>query len=160
MLLRNNNKKFIKTLSNNCLKTNKGRNLIAVLAILLTTVMFMALITIASGVEINTREDRMRQVGSRLMVSVKYISEDEADALKENPAFTIAGKERFINPALNEEWKDMSVFIGWSEDQVAENMFMNLEQGQYPQEEDQVACDSQVLKLLGVPCEIGSTFTL
>ena len=160
MLLRNNNKKFIKTLSNNCLKTNKGRNLIAVLAILLTTVMFMALITIAAGVEINTREDRMRQAGSRLMVSVKYISEDEADALKENPAFTIAGKERFINPALNEEWKDMSVFIGWSEDQVAENMFMNLEQGQYPQEEDQVACDSQVLKLLGVPCEIGSTFTL
>ena len=38
MMLNNNNKKFVKTLSNNCLKANRNRNLIAVLAIVLTAV--------------------------------------------------------------------------------------------------------------------------
>ena len=55
MVLNNNNKKFIKTLSNNCLKANRNRNIIAVLAIILTAVLFTALATVAQGTMISTK---------------------------------------------------------------------------------------------------------
>ena len=51
MLLKNDNRKFIKTLSASCLKANKNRNRIAVLAIILTTILFMAVATVFQGSE-------------------------------------------------------------------------------------------------------------
>ena len=68
MMLNNNNKKFVKTLSNNCLKSNRNRNLIAVLAIVLTAVLFTALATVAQGKEVSTKEQMLRQMGTRFMV--------------------------------------------------------------------------------------------
>lgn len=49
MLLRNDNKRFIRTLSDNCLKANKIRNVIALLAIILTAVLFTAVATVFQG---------------------------------------------------------------------------------------------------------------
>ena len=40
-MLENNNKKYLKTLSDSCLKANKGRNTIAIFAITLTAILFM-----------------------------------------------------------------------------------------------------------------------
>lgn len=56
MLLENDNKKFIRTLSNNCLKANKIRNAIALLAIMLTALLFTAVATILQGTQISVRE--------------------------------------------------------------------------------------------------------
>ena len=48
-LLENNNRKFIRTLSDSCLRANRGRNAIAILAVALTAVLFMALTTVLEG---------------------------------------------------------------------------------------------------------------
>ena len=71
MVLNNNNKNFIKTLSNNCLKANRNRNIIAVLAIILTAVLLTALATVAQGTMISTKEQMFRQAGTRYM-AVSY----------------------------------------------------------------------------------------
>ncbi len=71
MMLNNNNKKFIKTLSNNCLKANRNRNIIAVLAIVLTAVLFTALATVAQGTQISVKEQMLRQEGHGLWCQSK-----------------------------------------------------------------------------------------
>lgn len=100
MVLNNNNKKFIKTLSNNCLKANRNRNIIAVLAIILTAVLFTALATVAQGTMISTKEQMFRQAGTRYMVSIKGLSKGQADELAEDPVFTETGMERSIAIAV------------------------------------------------------------
>ena len=74
MVLNNNNKKFIKTLSNNCLKANRNRNIIAVLAIILTAVLFTALATVAQGTMISTKSRCSARQEPGYMVSIKGLS--------------------------------------------------------------------------------------
>lgn len=160
MMLNNNNKKFIKTLSNNCLKANRNRNIIAVLAIILTAVLFTALATVAQGTMISTKEQMFRQAGTRYMVSIKGLSKGQADELAEDPVFIETGMERSIAIAVNPEFKNLTATVGWMSKAAAENSFMNLEKGHYPEKDNEIACDTVVLDLLGLPEETGTSFTL
>ena len=160
MMLNNNNKKFIKTLSNNCLKANRNRNIIAVLAIILTAVLFTALATVAQGTQISVKEQMLRQAGTRFMVSIKNLSREEAETLVQDPAFSAAGMERYAANAVNKELNSLMVSVGWLDRTNVENSFMDLEKGHYPKKDNEIACDSVVLELLGLPNETGTSFTL
>ena len=99
-LLENNNRKFIRTLSNNCLKANRGRNNIAVIAVVLTAVMFMALTTVLEGTQISMKNQMLRQVGTKFMVSLKNLTQEEAERLVLEPEFAIAGIEQSVASAV------------------------------------------------------------
>ena len=159
-ILENNNRKFMKILSGNCLKANKGRNGIAVLAIILTAVLFMALTTVLEGAQISLKTQALRQAGSKFMVSIKNLTREEAGQLVSDPEFTVAGIERYVSNAVNPELDNMNVVVGWVDETAAKNSFMNLEKGHYPEKENEIACDSEVLGSLGLPYDVGSTFTL
>lgn len=159
-ILENNNRKFIRVLSGNCLKANKGRNKIAVLAVTLTAVLFMALTTVYEGAQISMKTQLLRQSGTKFMVSVKNLTKEEAERLASDPAFSVAGIERYAANVVNPELTNVDVAAGWVDEASAENSFMNLEKGHYPQNDDEIACDSEILGLLGLPCDTGSTFTL
>ena len=87
MLLRNDNKRFIRTLSDNCLKANKIRNVIALLAIILTAVLFTAVATVFQGAQVSISEQRIRQSGTRFMVSVKFTTAEETEEIMADPAW-------------------------------------------------------------------------
>lgn len=159
-LLKNNNRKFIQILSANCLKANKGRNKIAVLAIVLTAVLFMALTTVLEGVEMTEKNQRLRQVGTKLMVSVKNLTDEEAQRFASAPEFTVAAIERYVATVNNPQLSHMQAIAGWVDETSAEYSFMELEEGHYPQAEDEIAVDTEVLRLLGLPEQTGVTFTL
>lgn len=159
-MLENNNRKFIKTLSGSCLKANKGRNGIAILAIILTAVLFMALTTVFEGTQVSMKNQMLRQAGSKFMVSVKNLTREEAEQLVSDPEFTVAGIERYVSNAVNSELNNMMVAVGWVDETVAENSFMKLEEGHFPENENEIACDSEVLRLLGLPYATGSKIPL
>lgn len=159
-ILENNNRKFMKTLSKSCLKANKNRNRIAILAIVLTAVLFMALTTVFEGTQVSMRDQMFRQAGTKLMVSIKNLSKEEAQEFLDDPKLTEAGMERYISNAVNPELDNMNAAIGWVDETVVKNGFMELEMGHYPEKENEIACDSEVLRLLGLPYETGSTFRL
>lgn len=159
-ILKNNNRKFIQILSANCLKANKGCNKIAVLAIVLTAVLFMALTTVLEGVEMTEKNQRLRQVGTKLMVSVKNLTDEEAQRFASAPEFTVAAIERYVATVNNPQLSHMQAIAGWVDETSAEYSFMELEEGHYPQAEDEIAVDTEVLRLLGLPEQTGVTFTL
>jgi len=62
-----------------------------------------------------------------------------------------------VNPALN----NLGAVIGWADPVLMENSFMQLQAGHYPEKSDEIACDTEVLRLLGLPDDaLGSTFVL
>ena len=63
--MRNNNQKAVKKLSVRILKKNKTRNLFAILAICLTSLLFTAIFSMGIGMGQILQEQTMREVGGR-----------------------------------------------------------------------------------------------
>lgn len=159
-LLENNNRKFIKILSGNCLRANKGRNRIAILAIMLTAILFMALTTVLEGVQFSEKNQKLKQAGTKLMVSIKNLTADEAERVAAAPEFTVSAVERYAVNVINPQFSHMQVIGGWVDETSAKYSFMELEEGRYPQKDNEIACDTEILRLLGLPAETGSTFVM
>ena len=159
-LLENNNRKFMKNLSGSCLKANKSRNGIAVLAIILTAVLFMGLTTVMEGTQVSMKNQMLRQAGSRFMVSLKGLSKEEAETLAKDSVFSEAGVEHYVANVNNQELRNIHALAGWVDETTAKNSFMELTEGHYPKKENEIACDTEILKLLGVSPKPGSTVTL
>lgn len=156
MLLRNNNKKFIRTLSNSCLKANKIRNAVAFIAILLTTVLFMTVATVFQGFQQSMKEQTLRQAGTRFMASIKYTTPEKTKEIMADPAWETVGAERALWGAANRELANMNAYLSWMDETYATNSFMEIEKGHMPEKEHEIACDTEVLRLLGVPEKLGS----
>ena len=160
-LLENQNQRFIRTLSGNCLKANRGRNGIAVLAVILTAVLFMALTTVIEGTQISMKNQLLRQSGTKFMVSLKNLTQEEAKQLVLEPEFVTAGIEQTVAVAGNSALNNVSVNIGWMDAVIIENSFMHLAAGHSPEKINEIACDTEVLRLLGLPEDaIGHSFVL
>lgn len=129
-MLENNNKKYIKTLSDSCLKANKGRNTIAIFAITLTAILFMSLTTAFEGSSINIRNQLLRQSGTKFMVSIKNLTKEEAQQIVSYPEFTKAGVERYVSNVLNPELNYMTAIAGWADESAAQNSFRVLSETQ------------------------------
>ena len=160
MLLKNDNRKFIKTLSNNCLKANHTRNRIALLAIILTAVLFTTITTVFQGAQVTMKDQKLRTSGSKFMASIKYPAPEKVDGFLKDKAFTKVGAERALGLAQNEELKRIMASVTWMDETYAEGSYSVPEKGRMPEKEDEIACDSVVLELLGLPYETGTKLKL
>lgn len=160
MLLRNNNGKFIKELAANCLKANKNRNRIAILAIILTTVLFMSVVTVFQGYSMVAQEQSLRMAGNKYMAAFNFLNEKEAETLKKQPAFIEAGLTRSIGTVQNKELAGVTGELIWMNQNYADNTYKKLTKGSLPKSENEIACDTEVLRKLGVSEKTGAKIRL
>ena len=90
------NRKCVRTLARRSLRASRTRNLIAVLAIALTTVLFTSLFTIALSINDGFQQNNFRQVGGYSHGGFKYLTEAQYEALKDDPLIGQAGLRRFV----------------------------------------------------------------
>ena len=90
------NRKCVRTLARRSLRASRTRNLIAVLAIALTTVLFTSLFTIALSINDGFQRNNFRQVGGYSHGGFKYLTEAQYEALKDDPLIGQAGLRRFV----------------------------------------------------------------
>mgnify|MGYP003105619225 FL=1 len=90
------NKKCIGNLSVQTLKAYKKRNIIAVLAIALTTLLFTALITIAFSINHSFQQSNFRQCGGYSHGTFKYMTAEQYNELKSDPLIKQYGLRRFV----------------------------------------------------------------
>ena len=79
------NRKCVRTLARRSLRASRTRNLIAVLAIALTTVLFTSLFTIALSINDGFQQNNFRQVGGYSHGGFKYLTEAQYEALNGRP---------------------------------------------------------------------------
>ena len=77
------NKRCIRNLSHKQLKASKTRNLIAVFAITLTTLLFTSLFTIALSINDGFQQSNFRQCGGWSHGTFKYLTEEQFEAHKD-----------------------------------------------------------------------------
>ncbi len=82
-MLKNNNQAAIKKLSNRTLKTNKARNVFAILAIVLTTFMFTTVFSIGFSMAKSMNTAALRQDGTKASIYLYSPTQEQYEQIKE-----------------------------------------------------------------------------
>lgn len=155
------NRACIRRLSFRAFRANGTRNLIAILAILLTTVLFTSLFTIAISINNSFEQSNFRQIGGFSHGGFKYLTEEQYNELKEDPLIKEYGLRRFLGMPFDAPFNKSHVEIGYSDANQAHWMYCDPVEGRLPAEgTDEAATDTRTLTLLGVEPKLGTPFTV
>ncbi len=155
------NRKCIRRLSMKSMKATGTRNLIAIFAIALTTLLFTSLFTIALSINDAIQQANFRQAGGWSHGGFKYLTQQQFDEIKTDPLIKQYGLRRFVGRPEGPPFLKSHVEIGYSDVNQAHWMYCDPVEGHLPVEgTNEAATDTQVLELLGVEPILGSEFTL
>lgn len=152
--------KPIQTLNQRTFKKNRGRNLVAIIAILMTTIMFTTLFTLAQSMSKNMVEMTFRQTGYDGQASFKSITAEQFSLIADHPDVAEAGESLVLGLAQNKKLGGKQVEIRWSSDINAEHSFAMPTTGTMPTAADEIALDTLILDRLGIPHQLGETVKL
>ncbi|MDE7476778.1 MAG: ABC transporter permease, partial [Lachnospiraceae bacterium] len=155
-----NSKKAVHRLSNRSFQANVSRNIIAVLAIALTAILFTALFTVGSGLMENIQKQTMRQVGGDGMGYLKYITEEQFEAVKNHPLIDRISYNRLMCDSVESDaLLKRHAEIYYMNDVGMELGFCVPTHGHKPEKENEIIMDTKAMKMLGLPEEIGAPVT-
>lgn len=160
-MIKVNNKKAISNLANKSYKNNRNRNIIAIIAIALTSILFTCLFTMGIGTIESIQQATMRQAGGDGHAVLKYITEDEFNAIKSHHLIEKIAYNRILADDVKNEKLIKRHTEFWYYDKTGLELgFIDLQKGHMPQKENEVIIDTKTLKLLDVPCELGTPINL
>lgn len=155
------NRKIIRHLSWKSLSANRTRNIVAICAIALTALLFTSLFTIALSINEGFQQANFRQVGGYAHGSFKRMTEEQYNALKEDPLIAEQGVSRFLGTPSEPPFNKSITEIRSADENYAKFSFATPTTGRLPEEgTDEAAMDTSVLELLGVEPELGKKITL
>ena len=161
ILFGNNNGTVIKKLSGRYFKAGKSRNIIAIIAIVLTTILFTTIFTLGSGLMDTVHDQNIRKAGGDGQAVLNYISDEVYNDIAGSPlidriAYTKAVSYRLKNPGL-ERWRSD---LWYMDDTALEFARYTPTTGHRPEAENEIIADTKTLDALGVPAQIGETVSL
>ena len=160
-MLKVKNTQCINRLSDKAFAANKTRNLIAVIAIALTTILFTTLFTIGSGAVESFQLNTMLQAGSMSQGTIKFAPPDLLEKIKEDPLVEEAGYRQVLAESVdNPEFLKRRVEMYYEDETTIRLSFINLKEGKLPEADNEIIMDTESLRLLGVPAEPGEKITL
>lgn len=161
-MLKVSNRKCIRRLSDRSLKAAKTRNIIAVLAIALTTVLFTSLFTIGASINYSFQQQNFRQAGGDMHATFKNLTEEQLLELQDDPLAKETGARLFVGMTGDEPpFNKSHVEISYMDESEAKHYFIEPTEGSLPREgTDEAATDTRVLALLGIEPKVGATFTI
>lgn len=149
------NKKVLRRLAVRKLLGEKGKNVIAVFAVMLTAVLFTAVFTIGNYILKSSQEATMRQVGGSSHAGVKYCLPEDVEKLSQDSAVKQWGTRLFVGSADNEELLKTPSEIGCVDENYAKFSFCEPTEGTLPADYYDCAVSTLVLDAMGLPHELG-----
>lgn len=153
ILFGNNNRAIIKKLTSRSFHSNKTRNIIAVIAIALTTFLFTAVLTIGLGSTGTIKYNMERMVGSQADALVQGLSLEQFEQLKNNAMFEKVGC--WIPVAIMSNTNRLLVEVDYADQAQLELRFLTPRAGTAPQKENEVLVSANVLEDMNIEEQIG-----
>ncbi|MGM1048840.1 MAG: ABC transporter permease [Bacillota bacterium] len=160
-MIRVQNRKMIRRLAFRIFKANRMRNVIAIIAIAMTTVLFTCLFTTMIGMVENLQNQTLRQAGGDGHAVLKYITDEQYNAVKDHPlideiSYNLIAADHVDNSAFLKRRLEMYYM-----DETAMKLgFTVPTTGKAPQAQNEIITDTVTLDLLGVPHEVGAKVPL
>lgn len=152
MYLTRNKKCIIKLAQRNFINS-KARNVIAVLAMILTTVLFTTLITTGLGAYESIQITLQKQKGSKADADLRYMTERQFTKLASDERISLCGMRRPIGFLSNVNAHNIE--LDYMDSIEQEMTFSAPTFGAAPNEENEIATTDRALESLGIEPAIG-----
>lgn len=149
---------ILRTLSRRSFRANRRRNLIAVLAIILTTMMFTSLFVLSQSMIENMQQMYIQQAGYSSQLSSSLLTDDEADAIAAHPAVVEASRSTVVGVAENVSGRQVELRAASAD--YADSALSLPTEGRMPENADEIALDTITLDKLGLAHQLGETVHL
>lgn len=155
------NKKVIDKISYKSFRANRTRNVIAIIAIALTAMLFTTLFTVGIGTAENFQRQTMRQAGGDSHGVFKNITEEQYEKLSRHPLVKESADNRLVaNTVENPEFLKRHMEIWYYPKNFYGHHFIEIIDGKAPEKAEEVLVDETSLKLLGMKAKAGQQITL
>ena len=157
-----NEKKIIKEMVQGNLKVHRKRNLLLVLAITLTTILFTSVLEIGFGGMQSIQETQLKLSGMKADAELRFLDKEQFQKVQNSDLFESVGGR--VPIALMEGETKRPIEIDYLDQAGMEAYYISLEEGKVPENEKEVLLSEQALEELGIKKEVGShvpvSFTL
>ena len=160
IMLRVNNKRIISRLSLRSLKNNRARNVIAVIAIILTAVMFTTVFSVGISMIESFQNQTMRSVGTSSHGGFKFLTWQQYEKVARDSEVKNISYNILIGVGENPELNKTYTEIRYTEEKAAKWSFTMPTTGTLPKEYKDIAASTSVLDALGVPHKLGAKVPL
>ena len=155
------NKSCVRRLGFRYMRAARTRNIVAVLAIALTTVLFTSLFTIASSINYSFQQENFRQAGGDFHGTIKGLTWEQVEEMRSDPLIQGDFARLFVGMPVDPPFNKSHVEVSYLEPAAAPHYFCQPVEGTLPREgTDEAATDTRVLALLGVEPKVGAKFTI
>lgn len=153
-------KTTINTVVSRFMKVNRGRNLIAVLAIVMTTVMFTALFTAAISVVKSQQQHEMRSTMDSAHITIQQMTKGQLEVVQDYARIQRSGVAIFATLAENKELRETQTELRYGDENAAESFMCGPQKGRLPKSEEEIALSTITLNQLGVEPKLGNKVKL
>lgn len=157
------NKETLRLLTKRFMKMNRARNVIAVIAIMLTSLLFTSLFVGSVSMILSKRATEIKQFMDSSHANAQNLSEKDAERLqkiiKQSEDVERYGTGIFLGAGMDKRF-GFSVEVRYADENMAESFNCLPTTGRLPEKENEVALSSIILKALGVTPKIGEEVTL
>lgn len=154
------NRKCIRKLSFRTLWASRKRNMIAVIAIALTTLLFTSLFTIALSINRTYEMYTFRQIGGYPHGSYKQVTEEEITAITSHRNIQAVGERTNIGYIGTGVFAKVPAEVSFMDKNCTQWSFASPIEGHIPRIGKEITMDTNALALLGIEPKIGAEVTL
>lgn len=159
-----NPKKVLRNLDIRYIKTNKLVNIFLILAIISTCILYTNIFTILFTMNSSMREQIFIEVGTRDSGSFDYLNKEEIKQLSNDSRIIsssyVVSVGTVKNPELNKKFITNMFYFSPEHYENYQKNNLEILEGSYPVNENEVITSLTVLKELNVKPEIGETFKI
>ena len=149
---------ILRTLSRRSFRANRRRNLVAILAIILTTMMFTSLFVLSQSMIENMQQMYIQQAGYSSQLSSSLLTDEEADAIAAHPAVAEASRSIVVGVAENVSGRQVELRAASAD--YADSALSLPTEGRMPENADEIALDTITLDKLGLAHQLGESVHL
>lgn len=155
------NRKVIRVLADKSFRNSQTRNMIAVLAIALTTILFTTLFTIGLGTIESFQYATMRQSGGDSHGVIKNVTREQYEKLSMHPLVKESAPNMLVADTIkNPEFLKRHVEAWYYPDYHYEHCFIKVLDGEVPKQPNEILMDEVSMGLLGLEAKAGQEVTL
>ena len=158
--MRNNNRTIVRRLSKRSFMANKSRNLFALIAILLTTVLITAVFTISISLSDGMKQMMIETSGRSTEVAFQYLTEDETQRVIAHPLIKEYGLSKLIASTSEGVFRQTPCEIRTADKNYADFSFSTPTTGRLPETGNEIALKGWMLDAIDLPRELGQTVHL
>lgn len=158
--MRVKNRKCIRRLSFKSLWASRKRNIIAICAIALTTLMFTSLFTIMMSVNSSYETYNFRQAGGYSDGIFKDLSREQTDKIAAHKGIKASGERIVCGFSSSDVFGKVAAEVSYMDKNCTKWSYATPTTGKEPQKENEIAMDTTALRLLGVEPKLGTNVTI